>query len=269
MGWPFLWVLQTPSGGRVSGPTGQGPRNAGAAPLDATDGHAARTHAYPWRSPSRSLLAALRGAKVFVPIVGARPRSRKTGSGFLRDGQNTPGIHLALPIVVGRGHQQDVGASGQDADCLLRRRSPSASRTDVERVITQFFERSKAHGVDRRFGHADACAIGSTEAKQLLGAAGRKAAPARAALFPAGDGVAGICVRRPHAAMRTLPKPAMGNNTGDDAIGDVPFVGQITPGRGAGPRSKAMLPTDRDGGNRLRPGRTLPDRGARAEADDT
>src|SRR6202011_4074599 len=146
--------------------------------------------------------------------------------------------------------------------------SPSASRADVERVITQFFERSKAHGVDRRFGHADACAIGSTEAKQLLGAAGRKAAPARAAPFPAGDGVAGMCVRRPHAAMRTLPKPAMGNNTGDDAIGDVPFVGQITPGRGAGPRSKAMSPTDRDGPNRLRLGRTLPDRCPRHEADD-
>src|SRR5258708_4769444 len=174
MGWPFLWVLQTPSGGRVSGPTGQGPRNAGAASLDAPGGHAARTHAYPWRSPSRSRLAASRRAKVLVPIVGTRPRSRKPGSGFLRDGPNAPGIHLTLPIVVGRGHQQDVGASGKGADCILRRRSPSAPRADVERVITQFFERRKAHGVDRRFGHADAYAIGGTEAKQLLGAAGRK-----------------------------------------------------------------------------------------------
>src|SRR5258706_9684174 len=92
-------------------------------------------------SPSRSLLDASRGAKVFVPIVGTRPRSRKTGSGFLRDAQNTPGVHLALPIVVGRGHQQDVGASGKRADGVLRRRSPSASRANVERVITQSFER--------------------------------------------------------------------------------------------------------------------------------
>src|SRR5258707_3390565 len=68
--------------------------------------------------------------------------------------------------------------------------------------------------------------------------------------------------------MRTLPQSAMGNSSGDDAIGDVPFVGQITPGRGAGPRSKAMSPTDRDGANRLRLGGTLPDRRARDEADD-
>src|SRR5260370_41874113 len=60
----------------------------------------------------------------------------------------------------------------------------------------------------------------------------------------------------------------MGNNSGDDAIRDVPFVGQITPGWGAGPRSKAMSPAARDRANRLRLGRTLPDRRARDEADD-
>src|SRR5258708_10914147 len=68
--------------------------------------------------------------------------------------------------------------------------------------------------------------------------------------------------------MRTLPQPAMGNNSGDDAMRDMPFVGQIAPGRGAGPRSKAMWPTDRNGAGRLRLGRTLPDRRARDEADD-
>src|SRR5258707_10865518 len=67
--------------------------------------------------------------------------------------------------------------------------------------------------------------------------------------------------------MRTLPQSAMGNSSGDDAMRDMPFAGQIAPGRRAGPRSKAMSPTDRNGGDRLRLCRTLPDRPARDEAD--
>lgn len=66
------------------------------------------------------------GLQILIPVAGARSRSHILRTGVRGDGTNAIGIDVTLPIVVGRDHEADVGARGQIADGMIRRRRPAA-----------------------------------------------------------------------------------------------------------------------------------------------
>lgn len=132
------------------------------------------------------------------------------------------------------------------AERRVGRRRPATTSAEVERVGAKALERGEAHGVDRRFGHAEAQCIGAAEPEQHLGAAGGKAAPVRPAFFPAGDSAVGVDMGRPHAATRAFAQNPGADCGANDALGEMAALGEIAPGRRPAPRPAPCMPAQPD-----------------------
>ncbi len=105
-----------------------------------------------------------------IPVVGLWLQPLEIAPEFVGEFTQPGHEGHALRVGVGSRDQSCVGPRHQRSQRRIGCGRSATTRADIERIASDAFDSGKAHGVDRRFGDADAWGDGAAEPEQHLAA---------------------------------------------------------------------------------------------------